>query len=313
MAPPPLLSISMRHFMEVAHCGSVNQAAARLFVAPSAVSRQLAKLEDALGTPLFERHARGMSLTAAGQRLAAHLRNAMLDAEQVFEQVRDIGGIQAGRIRIACTEGFAASFLPASLRDFRQAHPGSGIELHVGAPDEVSQLLMRGETDLVLKYVVAPEPGLKVELSAAAPVHAVLRPDHPLARRRLLQVAEVVRYPLVVGSRGVTTRQLFDQACSVLGLQYRAVFVSNFSSALISMLRTPELLLSGPLSVMHLVERGEVLTRPFADAPLQQRRLQLLSLEGRTLTAPVQAVVKHLSAAIGAAGRRRPRAGSGDA
>lgn len=63
---PPLLSIPMRHFLEVARSGSVSQAAARLFVASSAVSRQIAKLEDSLGTPLFERHARGMALTAAG-------------------------------------------------------------------------------------------------------------------------------------------------------------------------------------------------------------------------------------------------------
>ena len=61
---PTLLSIPMRHFLEVARSGSVNQAAARLFVAASAVSRQIAKLEDGLGTSLFERHPRGMTLTS---------------------------------------------------------------------------------------------------------------------------------------------------------------------------------------------------------------------------------------------------------
>ncbi|MDM0037133.1 LysR family transcriptional regulator [Variovorax sp. J22P271] len=302
---PTLLSIPMRHFLEVARSGSVNQAAARLFVAASAVSRQIAKLEDGLGTALFERSARGMTLTAAGLQLSAHLRNAVLDAEQVIEQVRDLGGQQAGRVRIACTEGFAAHFMPAVVGGFRDANPGSRIELHVGAPDEVSLLLARGETDIVLKYVVAPEPGLRVEHAAPAPVHAVLRPDHPLARQRVLQVAEVVRYPLIVGSKGVTTRQLFDQACSVLGVQYRPVFVSNFSSAQLPLLRTPDVLLSGYLTVMHLIDEGRVVARPFADAPLQQRRLQLLSLEGRTLTQPVQAFVQHLVQAITRASRRK--------
>lgn len=302
---PPLLSIPMRHFLEVARSGSVNQAAARLFVAPSAVSRQIAKLEDALGTPLFERHARGMSLTAAGRQLSAHLHNAVLDAEQVIEQVRDLGGQQAGRVRIACTEGFASHFMPAVVGRFRDANPGSRIELHVGSPDEVSLLLARGETDVALKYVVAPEPGLKIEHAAPAPVYAVLRPDHPLARQRVLQVAEVVRYPLIVGSKGVTARQLFDQACSVLGLQYRAAFVSNFSSAQLPLLRTPDVLLAGHLTVVHLINEGQVVARPFADAPLQQRRLQLLSLEGRTLTPPVQAFIQHLVRAITQASRRK--------
>lgn len=301
----PLFSIPMRYFLEVARSGSVNQAAARLFVAASAVSRQIAKLEDSLAAPLFERHARGMALTPAGQRLAAHLRNALLDAEQVIEQVRDLAGEHAGRVRVGCTEGFAANFLPAAMSDFHAANPHSRLELLVGSPEEVGTLLARGETDIALKYVVAPEPGLKIEYSAIAPVHAVMRPDHPLARQRLLQVSEVVRYPLAVGSTGMTTRQLFDQACSIQQLQYSAVFVSNFSSVLLKLLRSPDVLLSGHLTVTHLIDDGVVVARPFAEAPLQQRRLQILSLEGRTLTPLARAFVAHLVQAIARAGRRK--------
>jgi len=301
----PLLSIPMRHFLEVARSGSVNQAAARLFVASSAVSRQIAKLEDSLGTPLFERHARGMALTAAGERLAAHLRNAQLDIEQVVEQVRDLGGQSARRIRMACTEGFAGHFMPLVMRSFESANPGCQLELHVGSPDGVSALLARGETDIALKYVVAPEPGLKIEHSATAPVYAVLRPDHPLARQRVVSVAEAVRYPLAVGDKGVTARQLFDQACSLQGLQYRALFVSNFSSVLLPLLRTPDVMLSGLVTVMHLIDEGKVVARPFAEAPLQQRQLQVLALEGRTLPPLAQDFVRHLVTAIASAGRRK--------
>ncbi|MFM9921489.1 LysR family transcriptional regulator [Variovorax sp. H27-G14] len=301
----PLLSIPMRHFLEVARSGSVNQAAARLFVAPSAVSRQIAKLEDSLGTALFERHARGMALTAAGERLAAHLGHAQRDIEQVIEQVRDLGGQGARRIRMACTEGFAGHFMPLVMRSFETAHPGCQLELHVGSPDGVSALLARGDTDIALKYVVAPEPGLKIEHSATAPVYAVLRPDHPLARQRVVSVAEAVRYPLAVGDKGVTARQLFDQACSLQGLRYHAIFVSNFSSVLLPLLRTPDVMLSGYLTVMHLIDAGTVVARPFAEAPLQQRQLQVLALEGRTLPPLAQDFVKHLVGAITSAGRRK--------
>ena len=97
---PSLLSTPMRYFMEVAQAGSVNQAAVRLFVAASAVSRQIAKLEDGLNTPLFERHRQGMVLTAAGQRLAGHLRNTVLDADHVLDEVRSLGGQVAARVRV---------------------------------------------------------------------------------------------------------------------------------------------------------------------------------------------------------------------
>lgn len=302
---PALLSMPMRYFLEVAQTGSVNQAAVRLYVAASAVSRQIAKLEDGLGTPLFERRRSGMALTVAGERLAGHLRNTVLDAEQVLEQVRHLGGQAAGRVRVCCTEGFAGGFMPTLMRAFQALQPASQIELHVGSPDEVSQLLLRGEADIGLKYVVAPEPGLRVEHAASAPVLAVMSPDHPLARRRSVELADVVRHPLLVGSRGVTARQLFDLACSAQGLQYRPVFVSNFSSVMLPLLRSPDILLSGQLTVAHLIEAGTAVARPFADPMLAQRRLQALSLDGRTLSPLARAFVQQLVATMNAVARRK--------
>jgi DNA-binding transcriptional LysR family regulator len=302
---PSILSVPMRYFMEVALHGSVSQAAARLYVASSAVSRQIAKLEDALGTVLFERKARGMALTQAGERLAAHLRAMQADTEQVVEQVRGIGGREAGRVRVACTEGFAVGFMPEVMRRFRAAHAQSQLQLHVGAPDEVSALLGRGEADIALKYAVAPERGFRIEHSAPAPVYALMSPDHPLARQRAVSVAEVVRHPLAVGSKGVTARQLFDLSCSVQGLSYEPAFVSNFSSVLLPLVRTPDIVLSGHLTAVHLIENGTLVARPFVEPQMHQRRLQLLSLDGRTLSPLARALVQQLVAAIVGGSRRR--------
>ncbi|SFM69266.1 LysR family transcriptional regulator [Variovorax sp. OV329] len=307
---PSLLSIPMRYFLEVAQAGSVNQAAARLFVAASAVSRQIAKLEDGLGTPLFERQRQGMVLTAAGQRLAGHLRNTVLDAGQVIDEVRSLGGQSAGRVRICCTEGFASGFMQRLMGSFQAATPSAAIELHVGTPEEVSQRLLRGESDIGLKYVVAPEAGLHVEHAAPAPVLAVMRPAHPLARRRVVELAQAVRHPLLVGSPGMTARQLLDLACSAKGLQYRPLFVSNFSSVMLPLLRSRDIMLSSRLTVAHLLEAGELVARPFDEPLLQQRRLQALTLEGRTLPPLVGGFVRHMVASIAAsaaakAGARR--------
>ena len=74
---------------------------------------------------------------------------------------------------------------------------------------------------------------------------------------------------------------------------------------LLSLLRTPDVMLSGHLTVMHLIDAGTVVARPFAEAPLQQRQLQVLALEGRTLTPLAQAFVQHLVRAIASAGRRK--------
>jgi DNA-binding transcriptional LysR family regulator len=191
------------------------------------------------------------------------------------------------------------------MRRFRAAHAQSRLQLHVGAPDEVSALLGRGEADIALKYAVAPERGFRIEHSAPAPVYALMSPDHPLARQRAVSVAEVVRHPLAVGSKGVTARQLFDLSCSVQGLSYEPAFISNFSSVLLPMVRTPDIVLSGHLTAVHLIDNGTLVARPFVEPQMQQRRLQVLSLDGRTLSPLARALVQQLVAAIASGGRRR--------
>ena len=107
-----LFSLPLRYFFEVARTGSVNQAAQRLHVAASAVSRQLSKLEDSVGVPLFERQPRGMALTAAGARLLAHLNAQEAQSAGLVQQLQDLATQQAQQVRVACTEGFAVGFLP---------------------------------------------------------------------------------------------------------------------------------------------------------------------------------------------------------
>jgi DNA-binding transcriptional LysR family regulator len=291
-------STQVRYFLEVAQTGSVSQAAANLHVAASAVSRQIGKLEDALGCVLFERKTRGMMATEAGVRLMAHLRTGSDDAERVIEQVKDLSGQTALRVRLACTEGFAAAFMPTVMTGFRQAHPGCQFELMVASPEEVSRLLLQGEADLALKYSVAPEKGVTVLHAANAPVYALMLPGHRLARSRSLKVADVINYPMAVSASGMTGRRLFDLVASVQGLQYQPSVVSNFSSALLPGVRGDDIVLSGYLTAAHLVKEGMLVAVPFDEPQLQQRVLQVLSLQGRTPTPLVQAFTGTLIASI---------------
>ncbi len=107
-----LQDTALRYFHEVAQCGSLTEASARLHVAASAISRQIAALEGLLGTPLFERHPRGMVLNAAGEILADHVRRAGLDAERALGEIEALQGLRSGRVRIASSDAFANEFLP---------------------------------------------------------------------------------------------------------------------------------------------------------------------------------------------------------
>lgn len=135
----PLFSLPLRYFVVVARTRSVSEAARQLHVAASAVSRQISLLEEGLGILLFERAPRGMLPTPAGDRLLAHLIAAIEEGTSLLEQLRGLAG--RPRVRLACTEGFAAGFLADAVQGLRQAYPGVQLELAVVAPGQINQML----------------------------------------------------------------------------------------------------------------------------------------------------------------------------
>jgi len=289
-----LLDTASRYFLEVARTGSVSQAAEQLHVAASAVSRQIAKLEDSLGCALFERQARGMALSAAGERLAAYVRTTMLDAERVVDEVKGLGGQRASRIRIACTEGLACGFMAEVMASFRAAHPGCSIYLQVGTPDEVSRHLLRGEVDLGCKFSVAPERGLTIEHNQPAPIMVLAAPGHALARRRSVSVADIVRHPLAVPEAGTTVRQMLDLCCSLKGLHYQVAYTGNYATLLALTMQGEVLTLSALVSAAHAIRAGELVAVLVSEPQFRQRSLQVLALQGQALSTLVASFRDHL-------------------
>ena len=299
---PAFLSTPLRYFLVVAQLGSVSAAAEQLHVAASAISRQLSKLEDSLGLVLFERKQRGMALTAAGVQLATQLRAAAEEVDRLIDQVQGVVQQRSRQVRVACTEGFAPGFMPGVMNHFRQQMPDVQFQLTVAHPKEVTSLVLRGQADLAIKYSVAPERGLHAHLSVLAPVQAIVLPDHPLARRKSLRIADVVRYPLVMPTTGNTGRDLFDLSCSIQGLHYQVKVESNFSSALLSLVIDQDVLLAAEITVAHLLKSGHMVAVPFADGEMQQRRLQMLTAEGVVASPAVQAFMECVQAAIASGG-----------
>lgn len=120
---------NLRLFLMVVRAGSAQEAARRLEVDHSTVTRRLHKLEKELGAQLFERTPAGLVLTQAGHRLLEHaeqMENAMVRVSE------DIGGERhalTGQVRLGATEGFGSFFLAQHLGEFTARHPGIEVEL----------------------------------------------------------------------------------------------------------------------------------------------------------------------------------------
>lgn len=291
-----LQDTALRYFLEVARCGSIAEAAANLHVAGSAISRQISRLEESLATPLFERHARGMTLNAAGELLAAHARRAAMDAERTLHDIAALQGLQTGLVRIASSEGVAAQLLPQCIAQFRRQHQGVHFQLDVLAPRQITMLLLSGQIDIGIKFTQAADKDIKVLFRRDAPVMALAAPGHPATRTRRISLKSLLAHPLALPGPDTTVRQMLDVACSAQNLDLRPVLTSNHMNSLHQFaLSGAGVTVSAELSARHLIEQGLLQASLIQERVLLGRQIEVQALAGRRLPPIVRSFVDFLT------------------
>jgi DNA-binding transcriptional LysR family regulator len=122
---------ALRYFLETARLGSIRRAAEVLYVAPSAISRQIALLEQTYGMPLLERHAAGVRLTVAGEVFARQARATVRDFERLHSEIDDLQKLRRGTVRIFSVEPTVASVVYRAMAEFARSYPGITYEVQV--------------------------------------------------------------------------------------------------------------------------------------------------------------------------------------
>jgi DNA-binding transcriptional LysR family regulator len=295
---PLLIGTAARYFLEVARTGSLTRASEQLHVAPSAVSRQIAKLEDRLGLALFERKGRGMQLSLAGERLATHVRGLMLDDQRVVDEMLGAPRKAPPTLRIACTEGFAGGFMAEVLAAFRRRHPQCVLHVIAASPEGVSRQLLRGDVDVGLKFSVALENGLRIVHQQAAPIMLMVAPTHPLAGRKRVTLAELAKHPVGMPSSGTTVRQLLDLVLSLEGVELQAAYVAGYSTLESLAERGDAAVFSSMLAASLLLASGRLCAVPVSEFRLRQRNIQVLTSEKTAAQGDLQDLLDGLGEAL---------------
>jgi DNA-binding transcriptional LysR family regulator len=285
----------LRHFLEVVQTGSVTAAAERLNVAPSAVSRSIARLEQSLDTLLFERRARGMRLNSAGELLAVHAKRAWQDVERVAAEIQALRGLRTGTVRVASTDGFASEFLPALVAEFQREYRGIRFLLDVRLQAEIPQLLRHGDADIGITFGMSSERDIDVALRHPAPILAMMAPDHPLASRRQLSLQQVLAHPLALPPPHSTLRQLLEISCARQGLTIDPVLQTNRLEPIVAFVAAGGgLSLCGEAAIRTRLKAGTLVAVPLRDREMNERHFEVQTLAGRTLPSAAQAFLAHL-------------------
>jgi DNA-binding transcriptional LysR family regulator len=216
----------MKYVVAVAELGNFTRAAERCFVVQSALSHQVAKLEQELGAQLFHRTRRSVALTLAGAAFLPAARECLAAAERAQAEVFAATGEIRGRLAVGMIPTVAAVDVPATLRAFHQQHPQVRISLLTGGSDDLADQVRDGALDVLgqAQEGDVEVPNLNSRQLARDPLAALLAPDHRLAGRKRIRLEEIVTEEFVDFPAGTTGRVQADRAFLTAGLERTVAF-----------------------------------------------------------------------------------------
>ncbi|PRI10992.1 LysR substrate-binding domain-containing protein [Leucobacter massiliensis] len=199
--PPTLPAFTLRqlaYFAAAADAGTIAAAAARLRVSPSAMSDAITELEAVTGERLcLRRRAHGLSLTPAGERLVAHARRMLAEAEELSRAVGGDGRL-TGPVVIGCYPTLAPTILPPLLQGFAELHPGIELSIREATQDRLVAELGTGRVDVAVVYdMLVPGEAARTRLYELR-AYAVLAAGHRLASRPSVRLEDLVDEELIL-------------------------------------------------------------------------------------------------------------------
>jgi DNA-binding transcriptional LysR family regulator len=216
----------LRIFVEVAQRQHLTQAAAALFLSPSAVSSSIKALEEHYGTALFHRIGRRIELSEAGRIFLAGAQRTLASVRAAENMLSELGEMRRGTLAIHASQTIASYWLPRLLVQFRQTYPAIDLTLEVGNTDSVAQAILLGGADLGFIEGDIDEPSLIIEAVGEDQLVVVVAPDHPWSAGVPLAAADLVQAQWILRETGSGTRSAFEKALSDMGVPVAAMQVA---------------------------------------------------------------------------------------
>lgn len=251
-------------FLAVVEEGGIRQAAERIHLSQSALTRRIQELEDGFEMPLFERTTRGMTLTRSGELLLRHARSVAQSCADAAAEIADLTDGAAGELCIAVGTAWAPALVPDAVARLRRRLPALQVSLLTQMGDALQRLadgqidVVVGAAPLIHHEVVQYEPLLDIEQ------HVFASSTHPLQRLPAIGAPELAKYPWIWLGETLAMRPPLDQYFAEQGLA-APTFALRTSSVQAAM----RLLKGGD----HLMLLPSTLTRLAADSGLAPVRL----------------------------------------
>ncbi|MEK3715127.1 LysR family transcriptional regulator [Paenibacillus sp. FSL R7-0333] len=224
--------LQLQYFIAVARLEHMTEAAHRLHVTQSSLSKTIQRLEEDLGVPLFDRSGRKLRLNEPGRRFLQRAEKALFELEQGRQELKDLSSLESSNLELAVT---TASTLPGILREFRLKLPDIHFHVQMLPMQEMIRLLQRGEVDFCLSSPPVRGEELECQVVCNDHIYLAVPAAHPLADRKSLALIELKDECFVGVKQGYGIRDLVDSVCQASGFLPRYVYEGDEPARLIDM------------------------------------------------------------------------------
>ncbi len=260
-------------FQAVAQAGSISRGATSARVSQTAVSKQIAELEGALGVQLLERLPRGCRLTEAGRILAdyAHRWRALeRDAVRAIEEFR---GLKRGRLAIGASLTIGGYLLPTVVAEFHRQFPDIELQLEIANTHRIQRALLEGAIEVGLTEGPLESEELESEVFFRDELVPIAPTGHPLLQKKIVTLREFCREPMLLREEGSGTRAVVEKALRRQGFKIK-----------------PLLSLASPEAIKNLVATGmglAIVSRLIIGLEISTGSLGIISLKDLTIRRPL--------------------------
>jgi DNA-binding transcriptional LysR family regulator len=281
-------------FLVLAETGSFRRTAAQVHLSQSAVSGVVARLEESLGTRLFDRTTRSVHLTAAGQVFVEQAKLLSAQTHEAVQRVLHITQIQSGKVSLAALPSLAATVVPRVMARYAEQHPEIALQLHDTLSGPAFDLVRAGTVDFALTAANPDYADLDYTPLSADGFVLLIPLNHRLAKGKTplnwLQVAELTHISMPLPA---SVRQYANAAFIEHRIAFQPRYEVEHIATIHAMVKAGLGVAALPELAAAFVQQEGVVTRRLT-GPDIQRPLGVVTRRNRSLSPAAQEMVRML-------------------
>lgn len=228
---------ALRYFTEVVQYNGFSRAAEALFVTQPAISRSIQKLEHELGFPLLVRDTGGVTLTDEGAILYEHARRILVQFQCMNKALQDKSGPLTGTLNVGLPPVIASTWFAGIIMAFTSRHPQVELKIFELGTKQMAEAMTDGTVETAAVMLPFDEQLFELHRFATDRLMLLVNHQHPLAAKKQVSFAEIIREPFVFFSEAFRINDLVRSACGIYSTEPVVAGRSNHLDLILAMVR----------------------------------------------------------------------------